>query len=102
MTRNEISLLLYLETCAVDHCGRIDVRRLNEDDLRILRRWDSVRRNWLVRSGRIVAADCHASESMWCRLSRRAFRLAHAERLARAERFWRRKGYETTDEARHA
>ena len=39
MTRDEEGLLLYLESCLVDRMGRVDPRRLNEDDVMTIGRW---------------------------------------------------------------
>ena len=33
LTRSEKSTILYLESCAVDGCGRVESRRINNDDL---------------------------------------------------------------------
>lgn len=41
MTREEISLLLYFETCVVDRSGFVHGANLNEDDYRIARQWDA-------------------------------------------------------------
>jgi hypothetical protein len=39
MTKDERSLLMYLETRAVDFSGRVDMRMMNAPDIEIARRW---------------------------------------------------------------
>ncbi len=92
MERNERSLLLYLETCAVDQHGRMDARRLNADDFAILDRWKS---EGFIEYGRVCSADHRKNVAvgagdgtLWARLSGPAWIIAHDERKARAERGW--------------
>lgn len=40
MTKDERSLLLFLETQAVDYGGLVDVRHMNEDDCNIASDWN--------------------------------------------------------------
>jgi len=40
MTKNERSLLLYLETRAVDYGGIVDTRHMNQDDMEIAKEWN--------------------------------------------------------------
>lgn len=94
MTRDELSLLLYLESCAVDHSGRTDPRRMNDEDRDILARWT---KDGYVESGRVCAADGGGG---WVRLSGTAYLNAYAERRARADRLWESRNYETTAEKR--
>ena len=39
MTREEESLLMYLETRAVDHDGKVDLAHMNDEDHLIVARW---------------------------------------------------------------
>ena len=39
LTRDEISLLLYLETRAVDNSGKVGIRHMNADDFTIAQDW---------------------------------------------------------------
>lgn len=41
LTKDELNLLLYLETRAVDYKGIIDTRHLNPNDFEIANGWDS-------------------------------------------------------------
>jgi len=83
MSRNERSLLLYFETCAVDLGGRVDMRRLNEDDIQIAKCWAE---NGFVGFGRIVIKDHNGQGTNWVELTDDAWSLAHQERRARQER----------------
>lgn len=87
MSRDERSLLLYLETCAVDFTGRVDSRRINEDDFRIAKGWNEA---GFISFGRIVVRDHNSQGSNWVELSEDAWGLAHQERRARQERNSRR------------
>ena len=100
MTKQELSCLLYLETRAVDHAGRVNVVHLNDDDRATIKIWTE---SGFIEYGRVCFADIgyqsqrHASTT-WVKLSDEAFRLAHAERKARAERQWLKRTYRTTKE----
>jgi hypothetical protein len=54
LTRAEMSLLLYLETQAVDYGGRLEGARMNADDLATAKRWN---KRGYVLFGRIAAND---------------------------------------------
>ena len=99
-TRQELSLLLFLETCAVDHGGAIDGRHMNEDDFDIAEGWS---RSGFVEFGRIYSKDVQnrphgRSRSHWCRLSDRAFVAASHERKARSSRMWAKRKWRKTAE----
>lgn len=94
MSRAELNLLLYVETRAVDHCGRLDFVHLNEDDFEILRGWTA---SGYVESGRI-ASDFGGGT--WVRLSEKAWTDVAAERKTRADRLWKGKQFLTTAEKR--
>ena len=99
MTREELSLLLYLESCAVDSSGAVDGRRMNADDFTTADRWNQT---GYVEFGRICAADLRVGGSHWCKLSDAAWIDVHVERRARAERLWERRSWRSTEEARAA
>jgi len=40
MTKGERSLLLYLETRAVDHAGKVDCQHMNGEDFKIAEQWN--------------------------------------------------------------
>lgn len=97
MSREERSLLLYFECCAVDQAGRIDVRRINNADFEIAQRWSA---EGFVGFGRILSSDISGPMTHWCHLSEDAWRLVHLERRLRAERMWEQRSWFTTAEAR--
>lgn len=101
MTKDENSLLLYLETRAVDYSGRIDQMQMNDGDRRLLAEWSA---SGFVETGRICFKDVTAGhrkqETNWVRLSEVAFQEAHRLRRERAERCWKNKTYKTTQEKR--
>lgn len=87
MTVDERSLLLYVETCAVDYGGLVHCQRINSEDREILKRWD---REGFLSFSRItlesleLLKDKHNTELV--RLSEEAWALAHEERRARSVR----------------
>lgn len=97
LSNGERSLLLYLESRAVDYDGRMSRDHMNTDDDAILERW--VEAGFVVH-GRIIAADANINGCEWVRLSSRAMSLAQEERRARAARLWKNRGYMTTAEKR--
>jgi hypothetical protein len=102
MTREELSLLLYLETRAVDHAGIVDMSKVNGQDHEIIDRWVVEK---FIDFGRICYEDIvevrrFSRPTSWCRLSPEAWEKAHAERRVRAERMWDSKRFRTTAEKR--
>jgi hypothetical protein len=95
MNKTERSLLLYVETCAVDYGGRMNAERINTEDREILDRW---KKAGFVNYGRIIEADINRNGSLWVQLSEEAWTVAHSERRARAERMWTKRRYTTTAE----
>jgi len=98
MTKDERSLLLFLESRATDQSGRVQTRHMNEADMKIVERWNA---EGFVKFGRIRSADLSDLGSHWCFLSDEAWTLAHAERKARAYRTWTNRQWKTTDENRN-
>ena len=91
MSKDERSLLLFLETCAVDHAGRVNADHTNAEDFEIAERWN---KEGFIDFGRIYSKDCNHHGSNWCKLSEEAFQLAHEERQERAHRMWVAKTWE--------
>jgi hypothetical protein len=84
MSKDELSLLLYLETRAVDYGGRVDTRRIKDEDFVTAKHWD--KDGFIIfkrRNGRVVTRD---GSSHQVTLSDEAWTLAHAERRTRCER----------------
>lgn len=91
MTRDERSLLLYLECCCVDYEGLIDVRKMNKEDIEIAKRWNEA---GFITFGRVSAKSIFsgsAKKSHCCTLSPEAWNLAHRERIARFERNYKKR-----------
>lgn len=84
MTRDERSLLLYIETCAVDYGGLVNSLRINQVDREILKRWDA---DGFISFSRITFKSLELLQDKNCtnlvRLSEDAWKLAHEERRAR-------------------
>lgn len=97
LSKNEKSLLLFFETCAVDQGGRIKSCHMNNDDFYIAEKWDEEK---FISFGRICSKDVNEYGSHWCKFSEDAWKLAHEERKARAERLWNSRMWKTTEENR--
>lgn len=90
LTRQEKSLLLYMETQAVYYGGLLQAQLMNEADFEIAERWNEC---GFVRFGRLSVEDpaaCRETSDFdrthWCVLSEEAWVAAHAERRARCQR----------------
>lgn len=105
MSRNDKSLLLYLETCAVDYGGLVEARRMNAEDVATMARWND---SGFVLSGRVSSADLRRWENhnrrptQWCELSEQAWQAAHDERRARCQRLMEKRDWTKTAELRDA
>ena len=98
-SREELSLLLFFESRAVDYGGRVNTIHMNEQDMAIAARWTN---GGFIKFGRIRAADHNKDGTHWCLLSDGAMVEAQAERRARASRMWSNRIYKTTAENREA
>lgn len=86
MTRVERSLLLFLETCAVDRGGRIASEKMNAEEVAIAKQWNE---EGFIHYGRISSGHLNRlAGNHWCFLSDEAWQLAAEERKARALRMW--------------
>lgn len=88
MTKEELSLLLFLETQAVDNRGKVRALHMNADDHAIAQRWNT---EGFVLFGRLKSKDIADQRTNniathWCHLSDDAWKAAASERRARAER----------------
>jgi hypothetical protein len=85
-SREAESLLLYLETCAVDRCGRVEGLRMNSDDHRLA---DQMQSDGLLRFGRRLSRfiSGHARTlTHWVELSDAGWTKANELRKARGLR----------------
>ena len=97
MTREEKSLLLFFETCVVDHGGLVDIAHMNESDWDIAKRWDV---EGFVSFGRVLSEHLKLTGkySHWCELSEKAWGFARDERYARAARMNKNRTWRKTTE----
>ena len=97
--RAEVSLLLFLETRAVDHGGRVDTRHMNKEDMDIAKAWNE---SGFLRFGRIALEDANANGGSWVEFTDEAWAAAHQLRMERGKRGWSSRRYKTTEESREA
>ena len=83
MNRIEQSLLLYLETCAVDHGGKVESVRMNEEDHAIARRWTV---EGFIIFRRIKFKEIRGTRTHTAALSEPAWEAAHRLRRERVAR----------------
>lgn len=86
MGKDERSLLLYMESCAVDGYAKLDQRRMNDIDRAFAEDWN---RTGFIKYGRVKAKAIEDSASKcthFAILSDEAWTLAHQERRNRANR----------------
>ena len=90
LNRNEVNLLLYVETCLVDSRGNIESARMNEADWKIMDDW---KEKALIDFGRRPFNDIRnrpvgtTAKTHWVRFTVQAWQLAHKCRRERAERY---------------
>ena len=99
LSKDEKSLLLYFETCAVDNTGRVDQLKMNDIDREIAERWNS---EGYIKYGRICYKDCIGNQikqlTHFIFLSEEAWDKVHKLRRERANRMWKNKSYMTAEE----
>ena len=95
LSKVERSLLLYLESRAVDYSGRVNAVQMNAEERAILARWAD---DGHIMYGRIVAKDHNDQGMEWVRLSPDFILLAQEERRERIARTWKTRYYTTTFE----
>jgi hypothetical protein len=95
MTKNERSLLLFFETCAVDQGGKVAFAHMNQQDYDKAKEWNEL---GFIRFGRIAFHDVINGKAYWCELSDKAWELAHQERKARYDRMSAKREWKRTEE----
>ncbi len=83
MTRDEKSLLLFLETQAVDYAGKVASEHMNAADFVTARAWNAA---GFLQFGRIPAGGLGDDRTYWVILSDAAWEEAAKERRERAGR----------------
>ena len=92
MNNTELSLLLFLETRAVDYGGIVDNRHMNAGDFEITKEWNA---SGFLEFRRIKSSDITMNHcTHFVKLSEEAWVAAHAERRARCERIMERRAAE--------
>ena len=101
MNKDERSLLLFFETCAVDHGGAVHTQHMNSDDMELAKQWDE---SGFISFGRIASdfLPLPSGRTHCCGLSDEAWSLAHAERRSRYARINATRKWATTAEKRAA
>jgi hypothetical protein len=97
MTKEEKSLLLFLETCAVDSGGEVDSRHMNADDFKTAEKW---KKSGYILFGRICSVDISNNKTNWVELSDCAWSDAHKERKERFSRINSKRTWKKTEELR--
>lgn len=97
MTKDERSLLLFLETRAVDYGGRVKLDHMNAEDIGIAQKWN---KEGFLGFGRIVIRNHNPDGTNWVKMTKEAWTLAHKERKARAKRLWLNKTWVSTEDSK--
>ncbi len=96
LDKDEESLLLFLETRAVDYGGRVNMMHMNQEDMKIANDWDDA---GFISFGRIVVRNHNSDGTYWVKLSDDAWKVAHRLRKERAKRMWDNKTWLGTKES---
>ena len=97
LTHLESSLILYLADCTFNKSGRVNLLRMNEEDMDLVEAWVA---SGLIEFGRIAFKDITTDGGHWVRLSPAAFRLHEKAVRERAARMWANRRFKTTEEKR--
>mgnify|MGYP000221082252 CR=1 FL=1 len=89
------SLILFLETCAADYGGRVDIRRVNSMEMDIIEIW---KKAGYIDFGRIVVEHHNKQGTHWVELSKDAIKDAHFWREKRIKRMLKNRRYKKTGE----
>lgn len=87
LTRDERSILLYLETCCVDHGGLCEGIRMNDTDFACIQvlKAEGVIEHFGRLPMKLIKEISEPTRNHFCILTELGFDLAHAARRARAE-----------------
>ena len=97
-TREEESLLMFFETCFVDHGGLLSPLHMNESDEDIAKVWDEI---GYIKYERVCSTDLRrtgSDKTMVVWLSPEAHQHAHEARVARAARCFKSRSSRTISE----
>ena len=96
MTKDERSLLLFLEARADDYGGRVNIQHMNAQNMILAEKWS---KEGFLGFGRIVIRNHNLDGTHWVKLSDEAWKLAHEERRNRNRRMWDNKTFLGTKES---
>ncbi len=96
-TRDQKSLILFLETRVVDYAGRVRIAHMSPDDSIQAKVWAKA---GFIGFGRIVHQDINRDGTHWVTFTDEAWDAAHRERQAKGKRTRQKRSYQTTQEAR--
>ena len=83
MTKDEKSLLLYLETCAVDFGGLVDPRHMNAEDFEATRAWNE---SGYLQFGRVFFKEIKGDRGYWVVFGETAWKDVAKFRRERSDR----------------
>lgn len=95
LTKQEVSLLLFLECRAVDYAGAIPSGKLNAEEIGLAQRWHA---DGFIQFGRIYSGD-RTHGSYWCVLSPEAWSLVAKARQKLAQTKLEQRTWMRTEEA---
>lgn len=95
LSKDERSLLIYLEAHAVDFGGKVASRHMNKEDFEITKQWNN---KAFIAFGRIGLDYITAGFTNWVILSPLAWELAHQERKNRFKRIYSKRTWKKTSE----
>lgn len=90
MTKEEKSLLLYLENRCFEFAGAVHGKQLTNPDRDIIKKWET---EGFIKFGG-MAQECLEDDrtskrgNYWCMLSEDAWKMAHSLRMARSKAGW--------------
>lgn len=94
-TRDQKSLILFLETRVVDYAGRIQMAHMSADDTAQAEVWAKA---GFIGFGRIACQDINRGGTHWVAFTDEAWDAAHRERRAKGKRMHQKRSYQTTQE----
>lgn len=96
MSKDEKSLLLFLETRAVDYGGRVNIQHVNKGDMEIASKWNATD---FLYFGKIVIRNHNSDGTHWVHLSDEAFKIAHQLRLERVNKMYENRTWISTEDS---
>ena len=95
MTTDQISTLLYLETCVVDNAGKVTTLRLNDQDIEIINTWVE---EGFITFARLKLDHVTSTATHAVTFSEKAWEESHKYRKARGLRMLKNKSWEVVND----